>query len=98
MHLSRSLRRGVLLVALLALTAPLTAFADHGKRGNDRDDWRPGSARVFYATDTGNNLLRFQLRQARPPAGQPDHRSTGRRLDQVHRRPARLGRPLRARQ
>jgi hypothetical protein len=59
MHLSRSLRRGVLLVALLALTAPLAAFADHGKRGNHRDDWGPGSGRVFYATDTGNSLLRF---------------------------------------
>ena len=59
MHLSRSLRRGVLLVALLALTAPLAAFADQGKRGNDRDDWRRGNSRVFYATDTGNSLLRF---------------------------------------
>jgi len=59
MHFSRSLRRGVLLFALLALTAPFAAFADQGKRGDDRDDWRGGSSRVFYATDTGNSLLRF---------------------------------------
>ena len=59
MHLSRSLRRGVLVVALLALTAPFAAFADQGKRGNDRDDRPGGNARVFYATDTGNSLLRF---------------------------------------
>ena len=57
MHLSRSLRRGIVLVALLALTAPLAAFADKGK--GDRDDWQRGNAREFYATDTGNNLLRF---------------------------------------
>jgi hypothetical protein len=58
MHLSRSLRRGVVLVALLALTAPLAAFAGQGKGSNGRDDDR-GKERVFYATDTGNSLLRF---------------------------------------
>jgi uncharacterized protein DUF4394 len=59
MHLSRSLRRGVMLVALLALTAPIAAYAGYGKGGQDRDDWRRGNDRVFYATDTGNSLLRF---------------------------------------
>jgi hypothetical protein len=36
MHLSRFFRRGVVLLALLALAMPLTALADGGKRGNDR--------------------------------------------------------------
>ena len=56
MHLSRSLRRGVIVVALLALMAPLAAFAGHGKSG---DDGKRGKDRVFYATDTGGSLLRF---------------------------------------
>ena len=38
MHLSRSLRRGIVVVALLALTAPLAAFADQGKNGGYKDD------------------------------------------------------------
>jgi Domain of unknown function (DUF4394) len=57
MHFSRSLRRGVVLVALLALTAPLAAFAGHGKKADDR---RRDDGRVFYATDAGNSLLRFR--------------------------------------
>jgi Domain of unknown function (DUF4394) len=48
MHLSRSLRRG--------LMAPLAAFAGHGKSG---DNGKRGNDRVFYATDTGGSLLRF---------------------------------------
>ncbi|MGH3084799.1 MAG: DUF4394 domain-containing protein [Gaiellaceae bacterium] len=57
MHLSRFFRRGVVVLALLALAMPLTAFADGGKRGNDR--CKSCDGRIFYATDTGNNLLRF---------------------------------------
>ena len=53
MHLSRFLRRGVVLLALLALAMPLAALADGGKRGNARDD------RMFYATNTAGKLLRF---------------------------------------
>jgi hypothetical protein len=55
MHLSRFFRRGIVLVALLALAMPLAALADGGKRGNDRrsDD------RVFYATNTAGKLLKF---------------------------------------
>jgi Domain of unknown function (DUF4394) len=55
MHLSRFFRRGIVLVALLALAMPLAALADSGKRGNDnrRDD------RVFYATNTAGKLLKF---------------------------------------
>jgi hypothetical protein len=49
-----------MLVALLALTAPLAAFAGQGKGGSDRDDdWKRGKDRIFYATDAGNSLLRF---------------------------------------
>ena len=59
MHLSRSLRRGIVIVALLALTAPLAAFADQGKNGGYKDDRKRGNVREFYATDTGNSLLRF---------------------------------------
>jgi hypothetical protein len=54
MNLSRSLRRGVVLAALLALAAPLAVGAGNGKGGYDR-----GHGRVFYATDTANTLLRF---------------------------------------
>jgi hypothetical protein len=53
MHLSRFLRRGVVLLTLLALAMPLAALADGGKRGNARDD------RMFYATNTAGKLLRF---------------------------------------
>ena len=56
MHLSRSFRRGVVLVALLALTAPLAAFAGKGKGNDDR---KRDNGRLFYATDSGNSLLRF---------------------------------------
>jgi hypothetical protein len=59
MNLSRLLRRGVVLVALLALAAPIAAAAGQGKGGHDRDDWRRGNDRIFYATDAGNALLRF---------------------------------------
>jgi Domain of unknown function (DUF4394) len=60
MHSSRSLRRGVLLVTLLALTAPLAAFAGQGKGGSaGNNDRSRGNDRIFYATDTGNSLLRF---------------------------------------
>ena len=71
MHLSRSLRRGVVLVALLALTAPLAAFADQGKGGRRRR--KRGNGRVFYATDTGNSLLRFTptIRAACAPSRSP---------------------------
>ena len=44
MNLSRSLRRGVVLVALLALAAPLAAVSGNGKGGNDR-----GNGRVVLA-------------------------------------------------
>jgi Domain of unknown function (DUF4394) len=55
MNLSASLRRGVVLAALLALAAPLAAGAgNNGKGGYDR-----GHGRVFYATDTSNSLLQF---------------------------------------
>jgi Domain of unknown function (DUF4394) len=64
MHLSRTLRRGVMLVALLALTAPLAAFAGDRKR-NHKDDWRRGNDRVFYATDTTGSLLRFDSDEPR---------------------------------
>jgi Domain of unknown function (DUF4394) len=58
MHLSGFFRRGVvLLLALLALAMPLTALADGGKRGNDRDKSR--DSRLFYATNTAGKLLRF---------------------------------------
>jgi hypothetical protein len=53
MHLSRFFRRGVVLLALLALAMPLAALANGGKRGNARDD------RMFYATNTAGKLLRF---------------------------------------
>jgi hypothetical protein len=58
MHLSRLFRRGVVLLALLALAMPLTALADGGKRGNDRDKSRV--SRQFYATNTAGKLLRFK--------------------------------------
>jgi Domain of unknown function (DUF4394) len=58
MHLSRFFRRGVVLLALLALAMPLTALADGGKRGNDR--CKSCDGRILYATDTGGNLLRFR--------------------------------------
>ena len=35
MNKTRFFRRGIVLVALLALAMPLAAFADGGKRGND---------------------------------------------------------------
>jgi hypothetical protein len=57
MDLSRFFRRGVVVLALLALAMPLTALADGGKRGNDRDKSRDG--RMFYATNTAGKLLRF---------------------------------------
>jgi len=57
MHLSRFFRRGVVLLALLALAMPLTALADGGKRGNNR--CKSCDGRILYATDTGGNLLRF---------------------------------------
>jgi hypothetical protein len=57
MHLTRFFRRGILLLALLALAMPLTALADGGKRGDD--DCKRCQGRVFYATDTGGSLLRF---------------------------------------
>jgi Domain of unknown function (DUF4394) len=56
MRLSRYFRRGVVVVALIALAMPLAALADGGKRGNDRGDSRD---RVFYATNTAGKLLRF---------------------------------------
>jgi Domain of unknown function (DUF4394) len=57
MHLSRFFRRGVVLLALLALAMPLAALADGGKRGNDR--CKSCDGRILYATDTGENLHRF---------------------------------------
>jgi hypothetical protein len=54
MNLSASLRRGVVLAALLALAAPLAAAAGNSKGAHDR-----GNGRVFYATDTSNSLLQF---------------------------------------
>jgi Domain of unknown function (DUF4394) len=60
MNLSRSLRRGVVLVALLALAAPLAVAAGNGKGGNDR-----GNGRVFYATDAANTLLQFSSNKPR---------------------------------
>jgi hypothetical protein len=57
MHLSRSFRRGVVLLALLALAMPLAALADGGKRDNDR--CKSCDGRILYATDTRGNLLRF---------------------------------------
>jgi Domain of unknown function (DUF4394) len=57
MHLSRFFRRGVVLLALLALATPLAALADGGKRGND--DCGRCNGRILYATDTGGSLLRF---------------------------------------
>ena len=60
MNLSRSVRRGVVLVALLALAAPLAAVSGNGKGGNDR-----GNGRVFYATDAANTLLQFSSNKPR---------------------------------
>jgi hypothetical protein len=57
MHLSGFFRRGVVLLALLALAMPLTALADGSKRGNDRDKSR--DSRMFYATNTAGKLLRL---------------------------------------
>jgi hypothetical protein len=54
MNLSASLRRGVVLAALLALAVPLAAAASTSKGGYDR-----GKGRLFYATDTANSLLQF---------------------------------------
>jgi Domain of unknown function (DUF4394) len=56
MHLSRWFKRGVLLFALVALTAPLAA---HAGQGNGKDDRKRDKGRQFYATDSGNSLLRF---------------------------------------
>ena len=63
MHLSRFFRRGVVLVALLALAMPLAALADSGKRGNDRCDLCDD--REFYATNSANKLLRFNSDEPR---------------------------------
>jgi hypothetical protein len=57
MHLTGFFRRGIVLVALLALAMPFAALADSGKRGNYRNDDRDG--RVFYATNTAGKLLQF---------------------------------------
>jgi hypothetical protein len=57
MHLPRFFRRGLVLIALLALAMPLAALADSGKRGNDRCD--RCNDRVFFATNTAGKLLRF---------------------------------------
>jgi hypothetical protein len=67
MHLSRFFRRGIVLVALLALAMPLAALADGGKRGNDRrsDD------RVFYATNTAGKLLKFSSDNPRKLRSKP---------------------------
>jgi Domain of unknown function (DUF4394) len=54
-HLSRFFRRGIVALALVALAMPLAALADNGKRGND--DRR--DARVMYATNSANKLLKF---------------------------------------
>ncbi len=61
MHLSRFFRRGIVLVALLALAMPLAALADGGKRGNDRRS----DGRVFYATNTAGKLLKFNSDEPR---------------------------------
>lgn len=45
--------------ALVALVVPLGAAADGG------GDWRGKDRRIFYATDTGGNLLRFDSRSPR---------------------------------
>jgi Domain of unknown function (DUF4394) len=71
MNLSPSLRRGVVLVALLALAVPLAVAAGDRKGGYDRDDWRRGNDRVFYATDTGNSLLRFSSEKPRRLRAKP---------------------------
>jgi len=55
-------RRGIVLVAPLALAMPLAALADSGKRGNDRDD---RDRRVFYATNTAGKLLKFNSDEPR---------------------------------
>jgi Domain of unknown function (DUF4394) len=60
MNLSPTLRRGVVIVALLALAAPLAVAAGNGKGGNDG-----GNGRVFYATDAANTLLRFSSNKPR---------------------------------
>jgi hypothetical protein len=59
MHLSRFFRRGVVLLALLALAMPHVALADGGKRGNARDN------RTFYATNTAGKLLQFNSNNPR---------------------------------
>jgi Domain of unknown function (DUF4394) len=72
MNLAHSLRRGVALVALVALAAPLAVSAGNGKGAYDRS-----SGRDFYATDSGNNLLRFssdkpRRLRAKPITGLPE--------------------------
>jgi hypothetical protein len=69
MHLSRFFRRGVLLLALLALAMPLAALADGGKRGND--DCKRCNGRVFYATDTAGSLLRLSSDNPRKVRSEP---------------------------
>ena len=66
MNFSRGLRRGILLVALIALAAPLAVSAGNGKGGYDR-----GNGRDFYATDSGNNLLRFSSDKPRKLRAKP---------------------------
>ena len=63
MHLPNLFRRGVVVLALLALAMPLVALADGGKHGKKQCNRCVG--RTFYATDTGGNLLRFSQNNPR---------------------------------
>jgi hypothetical protein len=69
MHRPNLFRRGVIVLALLALALPLAALADGGKRGKKQS--HRSVSRTFYATDTGGNLLRFNQNNPRRVASKP---------------------------
>jgi Domain of unknown function (DUF4394) len=69
MHRPNLFRRGVIVLALLALALPLAALADGGKRGKKQCD--RCVSRTFFATDTGGNLLRFNLNNPRRVQSKP---------------------------
>ena len=71
MHRPNLFRRGIIVLALLALAMPLVALADNGGKRGKKQCNRCAVSRTFYATDTGGNLLRFNQNNPRRVASKP---------------------------